>query len=347
MRRILLTIIAGFVVLVGGGYTAYWFVTASILERVVADWVDQRRAEGYVVELAAPEVTGFPTAFRMDLGKPLVQAPAALGGWRWQGSTLLAEAQITNPWHILFATPGRHELSAPVAGAMETYTAEAKAAAGEFKLMPSGGGLETAGLDLAGVTLMLPGQEPVRIDEAQLRLVPGPIGAGATAAPAEATANLQLVGVALPPDQVPEGMDSRVDRVELDALLRGLIPPGDPAQALRRWRDGGGVLEVQKLVAEWGPLKLAGDGTFALDKQMQPMGSMSAAIQGLEPAAQQLVQAGLITENQADVVTTASSALERPAAGGGKEVRLALRLQDRTLSMGPFDLMRLPSIDWR
>jgi hypothetical protein len=258
----------------------------------------------------------------------------------------VGEASITNPWHIFFSTPGHHELVAQTPAGMQTFTAEAAAASGEFKLEPSGG-LQRAGLDLAGVTVDLPNQEPVKIEQAQLRLVPGPL---ATAAPttAAATANLQLVGLSLPQDQVPSGLDSRVDRVELAAMLRGLIPPGAPDDALRAWRDSGGTLEVEKLLAEWGPLRLSGDGTFALDEALQPMGSMSAAIQGLEPAAEQLAAAGIISENDAELVTIAGTALARPAADGdGKEIRMPLRLQNQTLSLGPLELMRLPTVQWQ
>lgn len=345
MRRILLTILVGFVLLAGGAYTAYWFITANILEDIVASWVEQRRDEGYVVEVAQPHVTGFPTAFHMDLGEPVIEAPLHGGGWRWEGSRLLGEAKITNPWHILFSTPGHHELKAPGPGGMQTFTADAADVAGEFKLEPEGG-LQHATLDLAGVTLSLPNQEPVKIEQARLRLVPGPLAAAAPTA-ASATAHLQLVGLSLPQDRLPGGLDSRVDRVELAAMLRGLIPPGAPGDALRAWRDAGGVVEVEKLLAEWGPLRFSGDGTFALDERMQPIGAMSAAIKGLEPAAEQLAAAGLISPKDARLVTLAGTALARPADDGGTEVRMPLRLQQQTLSLGPVPLLRLPTVRWQ
>jgi hypothetical protein len=331
-------------VVLAGAYCAYWFITAQILERIVTTWADAQRAHGFKIDIGDPQVRGFPVAFRMRFDAPVIQAPPQAGGWRWQGAPLAAEAQLTNPWHIRFAAPGHHVLTAPVAGITQTWTADAGAADGYFNLIRSGG-LEEAGLSLGGVALQLPAVGGVKLQQASVVLDPR-LGPAGRPGESDVAVKLTVDGLVLPQSRMPM-LGNRLDRLDLDALLRGLVPPGPPSEALKAWRDAGGTLEVHRAEAQWGALELAGDGTFALDKEMQPMGAMSAAIKGLDQAIEGLASANVISGQEARMAEIASSALAKPAAdGSGKEVRMPLRIQERTVFLGPLKLMRLPPVQW-
>jgi hypothetical protein len=53
---------------VGGGYTAYWFLVARRIEAGVIDWAQSQRADKIDLSWQKLRVSGFPAAFRVDLG---------------------------------------------------------------------------------------------------------------------------------------------------------------------------------------------------------------------------------------------------------------------------------------
>lgn len=344
MRRSKIAILAVALLVAGAaGYTAYWFITARILEGVVADWVEAQRARGYRVEIGRGRVVGFPAAFRMSLPAPVIEAPPQAGGWRWEGPPVAAEAELADPWRIRFVAGGRHVLTAPPAGGAATWTLEAGTAEGWVHLSPDGG-LDEAGLGLTDVDLTLPGGGEVTVAAAHASIDPR---RGPSDRPQEAAVAVRLTVERL---WLPQGeavaLGGRVDRFELDALLRGLVPSGPPAQALRAWRDGGGVLDVRRVAVQWGALQLSGDGSFALDAQMQPSGAVSAVIRGLDPTIEGLAKAEVLNGRTARLAALASAALAKPGPDGTREVRLPLSIQERTVFLGPLRLMRLPAIRW-
>ena len=50
---------------------------------------------------------------------------------------------------------------------------------------------------------------------------------------------------------------------------------------LIQWRDKGGTVEVTRLNLDHGPLRLNGEGTFALDRDLQPVGTLTVRVEGL------------------------------------------------------------------
>ena len=63
------------------GYTAYWFIVAGEIEDRIAEWAEDQRARGIVVEAGAPEVSGYPLQFQVSLDHPSVDNSAQ--GWAW------------------------------------------------------------------------------------------------------------------------------------------------------------------------------------------------------------------------------------------------------------------------
>ncbi|MBT7760018.1 MAG: DUF2125 domain-containing protein, partial [Rhodospirillaceae bacterium] len=116
--------------------------------------------------------------------------------------------------------------------------------------------------------------------------------------------------------------------------------------ALGDWRDSGGTLDIKRLHLDWGGMKFDGDGTLALDADLQPVGAMKARIKGYRELVDGLVRARQIRERDADMAKFVLNMVARATPGGENTVTVPVTIQDRRLFIGPASLMNLPRIDW-
>jgi hypothetical protein len=130
-----------------------------------------------------------------------------------------------------------------------------------------------------------------------------------------------------------------------EATVQGelaLLPWPD---ALFRWRDEGGVIEVAALKGEYGPVALSGGGTVALDEAGQPVGAFTAQVSGLFQVIDALSASGHMSRGQAIAAKLALGVLTG-SSGEQEALDVPLTLQDRVLSAGPVALMQLPEVRW-
>ena len=71
-----------------------------------------------------------------------------------------------------------------------------------------------------------------------------------------------------------------IELIFLDARINGPVPDDRWPAALETWRDAGGTIDVGALRLDHGPLRMQGEGTLALDADMQPIGRVHGPAQG-------------------------------------------------------------------
>ena len=79
-------------------------------------------------------------------------------------------------------------------------------------------------------------------------------------------------------------LGSSIDQLDIGLTVKGAVPNGKLAEAAAAWRDAGGTIELDRLRLLWGGLGATATGTMALDHELQPIGGLSGAVQGYEPA---------------------------------------------------------------
>ncbi len=343
-RRPILAGIAIGVAVLFAGYAVFWYLAAQTLADAVARWADERRAEGYGVSYAPPRIGGFPFALSARLEAPAIVAPG--DGWRWSGPAISGSARPWAPLSVELSFAGRHDLNWRDGDRRREITAAAGAAEGRLDLPADHRlGRTDFAFEFAGVAVTEPGREPVRFDRAAVRgSLPPP---GAPAGPDGAVRyDIAIDRLSLPADPPPP-LGREIAHVEAAGLLQGGIPRGPLPVALAAWRDLGGTLEVQRFALDWGPLGLAGNGTFALDGDLQPIAAMSATVRGHAETIDALVESGLVPSREGSIAKIVLSVLSRPGAGDGRpEIAVALTAQDGYLYVGPVRLLPLPKIRW-
>ena len=326
--------------LAAGGYTVWWFVAATTFRDRTLGWIDLRRAEGWTIDYKEVARRGFPLRIGLEFERPAAAAPSA--AWSWAAPSARLAVPVFGPGALRLEIEGDQAFEVPVAEGSRHYTASAETVA--FDLVPAGwlpnGHLTIRALSVAGED----GSEAFGVSALDLTSTGDPALAVGPEAPTWAV-SVEAEGVRLPQqDAAPLGSD--IDRVELDAKLLGALHPDPWPASLGRWRDQGGTVEATRLDLDYGPLKLEGEGTFALDKRGQPIGAMTARIQGFEPALDQLSAAGIIPSHAAATAKILLRALARPEDEGAATLAAPLSLQDRMVSIGPVPLLRVPDVQW-
>ena len=334
MRRALIT--GGALIAICAGYTLYWYSAAAEIRAGIDSWAQDRRTNGWMVELGEPTITGFPFRLNLFLQAPVLAGPGNL--WRWEMPNAKASAL---PWELTdieMSVPGVHNLKTRGGGVVLTL------ASAEGGLNIRRGKPHQIFVRLTGVDWSQSRKIRTQIDTLIVRIE--------DAVPADRKTGNGVTGMGIAIDarnvtlpqawKPPLGTD--LSRMSVEAVAIGPFEPrGTLSDALARWRNAGGALEISGFTLDWEALSLRGDGTFALDENLQLQGAMVAEIGGVEKTSDALIAAGVIDARTAFAAKVANRAL----SFGGGPVRLPVSIQRQRLYLGPVPLLRLKPISWK
>jgi hypothetical protein len=342
MRRSLrlgLWALALLLLVVLGGYTAFWFIAAGRVEGGLGQWAQSLRDHNHLdLTWKRVAVGGFPFGFRIGLDEARLRNLAS-GGGEVQMPVLMASARPGDfrVWRL--RAPDGLTASAGPAG-KPSMTLTARAASGSVAVGADGGariwfalarpaaefGIHLAA-DHADIWLNLPPQQPQSHVETAFGLA------------------VAATQVSLP--QVPAPFTNPLDEIDFAVTIKGPLSPGPLRQAATAWRDAGGTLELDQLTLRWGGLKVRGSGTVALDRELQPEGAFSGAVEGYGQLMQALVAAHRMRASDAQLAQLALTMLARSGPDGKPEIATSFTIQDGQMFLGPARLGPAPHIDWQ
>lgn len=342
--RRLLTIALPLILLVGVGLiVAYWYFMVTNLRTAALEWIALRRAEGWRIDVADVTRSGLPLHARLEFADVSVTAPRDEGSLGWSSAGVDASLPLLGSQTLRVTATGAQTLSVPVAGGERRYRGQAREAA---LVMTPDGWAPTGTIVLRGLEMAPPEPEGrFALESLTLSASGDPAIAPADAALPSYRVVGELANLDLPAEVNPP-LGNRVARLAVDAKLIGALAAEPWPQALLRWRDNGGTLEIAALAFGYGPLAVEADGTFALDKQGQPIGALSARVRGLQTVLLDLQQRRLIEPDAAAAASSLLAMLGQQREDGQAPVTVPLTVQDQTLFVGPMPFARLPTIVW-
>lgn len=327
-------------------YATLWAVASLNLRTGVLDWIAARQAEGYRIDYTALDLGGFPLAARVTVLGPVVTAPDGRTlGWSWAGGRAAFEASPFRYDGLTLRLAGDEALSINIDGKLKTYRGGAeeltlRTAGG---LMPQSGELTVRGLAMAadepGDGIMLERLTATGALRKPVSAVPG--------ADSLLAIRIDAAGVKVPQQlQLPLG--DTISQVSAGATVNGVLHSfTNPRDALARWRDAGGAVNLARFGVHYGELKMNGAGTFSLDAALQPVGAFTARIEGFQQTIAALSDRGIIDVKVASKARMAMAVLSRREADGSPpSLQLPLTIRDRILSIGPLPLLAVPEIEW-
>jgi len=172
--------------------------------------------------------------------------------------------------------------------------------------------------------------------------------------PAAAEGGRQAIAATLRLDRVsipglPEtSLGRELERLTAEVTLVGTLARGPREGALAAWREAGGALVIERLELRWGPMRGAFSGRLTLDEALQPEGRLDARLHRGEAGIAALREAGVLGDETARLIGFALAAYgSLSQAGDGAGIGLPVAIDNRTVTLGPARLLRLPRIRWR
>jgi hypothetical protein len=338
MRRRTGLLFATVLLILAGGYTAFWFVAAGKIEQSVGEWTEQARAQKINASWKGLRIGGFPFSFRLELSDAALRDEAINPPTEIRMPLLSASA---HPWSFgvwhLAAPRGLSAIAAPEG--KPAATVSARAAEGAVSAVPEGGATIWLSLDAP----RLDASEPLAAGRADLWLVL-PARAPETHRDSNIALAADLHDVKLP--QAPNPFRNLLDELALGVTVKGSIPSGPPRQAATGWRDEGGTAEIDNLTLRWGTLAVSGSGTLALDSDLQPMGAFSGAVEGYDELMSALVAAGRMKASDARLARIGLAMLAKAGPSGRPAITASFTIQNGEMYLGPAKLGPAPKIPW-
>jgi hypothetical protein len=342
LRRLLTWIPLALLLVAVAAVCIGWVVAARLVGGAIDRWVAERRADGYRIDYAAPVVSGFPFHLRFALDRPTIEAPNH--AWQWDGPALVGEASLWRPLTIRVQLPGHHAVRWGEGDAARLYAGQAASAQAGIRLSRNGD-LDSLRVELRDVKASDDSGAEVSLQAIHLagELPHEPIPADP---PRTLDFGIEADGITLPPAEV-QPLGRTIARLFVEGTLKGPLPPGDAKAAATVWRNAGGIIDLHRLQGNWGPLTLDGDGTLALDRDLQPEGAFGLKVSGFDATLDALAAAGLVESKRMGFARTMLGALaKRPTQGGEPAIKVPLTVQDGYCLIGPVKLLQLPKIVW-
>ena len=336
----------GVIMLFGIIYSGLWLALAMSTRELVVKWVKEQQALGFSMRYDKLLASGYPFAIHFEVTNPALGAPNIADPWYWEGTHLNITVQFWDKNNFLFEASGQQVLTFGVVGNTKTFAGNVERAHGQLRL--SEGVLKKAGVTLQGVKLTSQdnANAVINIPRAQMYLE------RQTRAKADQQAVSWTLSGSMSDLSLPllkaSPLGAMIERLSLKAHLIGNIKSGALVQSLEDWRDKGGTIELKNLILGHGPLKINTSGTLALDGNLQPIGALTAHLEGFFETVDALKRVGLVKARDAITAKIVMGVLSRtPASGGPAVLNLALTAQDRFIYLGPVRLLELPAINWR
>ena len=331
-------------VFIGAIYSSLWLAVATSLREQVVIWIREQSDHGLNMGYEQLMVSGFPFAIHLEAKTPALSVSNTLLPFDWQGENLRVTTQFWDRNRLQVEVSGQQVMIFGKTKEIQKFTGDVKQAMAEFVF--SEGEIKKASIALRDVQLLnyIPAYSDISIPRAELFLSRLERTKGENHV--EGWSLSALTEDLILPLFKGSPLSNKLGLI-LEARLNGNIASGRLVKSLENWRDNGGTVEMKKLKIGHGPLKIHTEGTLALDNKLQPIGALTAHLEGFYETIDALKKLGIVEASNAITAKVLVGVLSRtPVVGGPSVLNLAITVQNGNLYIGPVRLLQLPEITW-
>ena len=328
-------------------YSCFWLIIAKKLENGISHWKEQQETAGWKFDYGKIEVSGFPWNWVLKVERPNFKNIRGNDRFRWSGSQLQMKLKPWNLKNVKFWTEGKQELYFFKEGSITPVKARMKNGWGKLTLNRFGkiGQLK---FSLNKIFIQTPDTRKVQLSQISVTLssnLPNKSETRARQVPLFQL-NTEFSGLVLPRMAFPS-LEEEISELRLSADFLGVAEGKNIKDFLSTWSKNGGSIEINNINFKWSKLKFSGNGTLALDAQLQPIAVLSAKVSGYKATINSMVVSGFIKPSLGMVLRFAASILASKREGLKQEqIRVSLTLQDGFLHLGPVKIFKIPNINW-
>ena len=323
------------VVLAALGWGGFWFWNASMRDRALTGWLEERRAAGWVAE-GDVRVTGFPNRVDSILTDLELANPAE--GWSWTAPEFQILSQTWKPHHVIAVWPEHQTIATPY----DTIAVTAGRMVGSAVFEPNLRlGLDHSTVELRDIALAGGAGWQAGLGEAlfSVRRSPAP-----GAAPFTYDVDFNAKRLSLP--------EAWIARVKQSGLLPETIALGHLAAALtfdRAW-DRPAIegepprllsMSISEMRFTWGRLDLLAAGTLGVDARGYAEGQLDLTANNWRGMLDVAERSGAVSPAFAGTLRGALG-LYAALSGRGESLKAPLEFRNGEIRLGPVPIGRAP-----
>lgn len=326
-------------------YGVYWLWLAVGLIHGINDWIEAKAVLGVKASYDSVKLGGFPLRVMARLSAPQIDAPVG----RWQGETMVVSVAPFSPHRLRLVFLGANHLSA----AERKWDIGSKFIRTDlhFDHRTAFWGLKSFQVTAGDVRWTSDSKAQASIDGFGLSILT--LGHDSAVQDQRAAASFVITAAGINmPSPISANPLIPVALIEARGRFIGESTEGGPFQAthlveaLQEWSQKGGIVDFDRVVVDWPPVAVQGEGTLALDNQLQPLASFSTQFRGMGQLTDELVHMGSIDAKAADILRT-SFVDSAKSDGKGHLIQVVpLTVQNEKIWLGPVALSPMPKINW-
>jgi hypothetical protein len=333
-------------------YGGAWLVSAHLLRNGVEHWLEALRGDGFTVHTGPLATTGFPARVAVRVPEIDFAAPPARGRWTWRAPVVEVTVSTLRIDHVVLDLSGAHRLAGPWRESPSLQFTAAKAA---LSLDLKDGAIDEAQLTVEDGDGAWGADSRMHVDKAGVRIALNP-DAPPPAPPASGKAGDTLPKVSsrltvrienlTVPGALPPPLSNTLREIAFNADMVGPFGDGPLPKLLAAWSAAGGAVDLKDVTLDWPPMTISGEGSVALDQELQPIGAFTSRVAGFTDVLDIMVREHRMADGEATVAKAMLGLMAKPGPGGRAEIGVPLTVQERVLSAGPLKLFEVPRLDW-
>ncbi|MEM6277511.1 MAG: DUF2125 domain-containing protein [Pseudomonadota bacterium] len=317
------------------GWSGYWVVANTALERGAGAWFDARRGEGWQADYKDLTVSGFPYRFDTTLTDVALADPGT--GAVWQAPEFIVTALAYQPNHVIAIFPDEQTLRSP----FDTLTVTSSDMRASARVGGTNVELRESTAQMADVALRSTQGWDVTLESGLL----------ATRAQGDNVYDLYFEAKDLrPSDALRLGVDPQgrlpdtFETLRLDASL-AFDAPWDRF-AIEVARPQPTRIDLKDFNARWGQLELRAVGALDVDANGAPEGRITVKATNWRDIVSIGEATGLLPESAIPTITRGLEVLAS-LSGPANTIDVPLSFQRGFVSLGPIPLGPAPRLRLR
>ncbi|MGB0935716.1 MAG: DUF2125 domain-containing protein [Alphaproteobacteria bacterium] len=306
-------------------YTSFWYHMAGNLQDRIAVEISKLEEQGYTVKYDSLSIAGFPFKFAVDLQNPSIEKPdivtSKIEGLARFSASLLAPNVVT------CSAEGEHTLTL----LNDTLVIKGIGFEGDLPLFISWGDV-----DLFYKNVAITASEKLALIADDFRV---------THADLEGDAEYQMTLDAAKVE-LPNILEQPFTDIGLEFKFSGKHSGDTYQERLKTWAQSNGEIDITRMTIKYGDITFFSEGTFALDENLQPLAAFSLTVDGMDAFLNSLVEQKIINKQAVSFIKLGIGALAKLSGQDGDDQKLALTLQNGTLSIGGIPVQDIQNIDW-